>query len=67
MRGPVQEICDYLPFAETLILICFRFDSSRLARCSVKTPLRYSARMFSGLTVLGREAPIERTVCAFHS
>ena len=30
----------YLPFAETLILICFGLDSSRLAICRVKTPLR---------------------------
>ena len=30
---------DYLPFAETLILICFGLDSSRFAICSVKTPL----------------------------
>ena len=44
---------DYLPFAETLIFICFGLDSSRFARCRVKTPLRYSARMFSELTVLG--------------
>ena len=31
---------DYLPFAVTLILICFGLDSSRLAICSVRTPLR---------------------------
>ena len=52
--APVYDV-DYLPFAETLILICFGLDSSRFAICSVKTPLRYSARMFSELTVFGRE------------
>ena len=46
---------DYLPFAETLIFICFGLDSSRFAICRVKTPLRYSARMLSELTVFGRE------------
>ncbi len=46
---------DYWPFPETLILICFGLDSSRFAICRVKTPLRYSARMFSELTVFGRE------------
>src|SRR5216684_2298761 len=46
---------DYLPFAETLIFICFGLDSSRFAICRLKTPLRYSARMLSELTVFGRE------------
>ena len=50
---PVDDV-DYLPFPETLIFICFGLDSSRLAICRVKTPLRYSARMFSGLTVFGK-------------
>ncbi len=31
---------DYLPFAETVIFICFGLDSSRFVRCKVKTPLR---------------------------
>jgi hypothetical protein len=31
---------DYLPFVATLTLICFGLDSSRLAICSVKIPLR---------------------------
>jgi hypothetical protein len=30
---------DYLPFAETVIFICFGLDSSRFARCRDKTPL----------------------------
>ena len=51
---PVDDV-DYLPFPETLIFICFGLDSSRLAICRVKTPLRYSARMFSELTVFGSE------------
>src|SRR5437867_7018869 len=46
---------DYLPFAETLIFICFGLDSSRFAICRLKTPLRYSARTLSELTVFGRE------------
>jgi hypothetical protein len=46
---------DYLPFAEMLIFICFGLDSSRFAICRVKTPLRYSARMLSELTVFGSE------------
>ena len=50
---PVDDV-DYLPFPETLIFICFGLDSSRLAICRVKTPLRYSARMFSELTVFGK-------------
>jgi hypothetical protein len=49
------EMWDYLPFAETLIFTCFGLDSSRLAICRLKTPLRYSARMLSKLTVFGRE------------
>ena len=56
-RAPTSayEMLNYLPFAETLILICFGLDSSSFAICRVKTPLRYSARMFSELTVFGRE------------
>jgi hypothetical protein len=54
-RPPHTEMCDYLPFAETLIFICLGLDSSRFAICSFKTPLRYSARMLSELTVFGRE------------
>jgi hypothetical protein len=46
---------DYLPFAETLIFICFGLDSSSFAICRLKTPLRYSARMLSELTVFGSE------------
>src|SRR5260370_21021096 len=46
---------DYLPFAETLIFICFGLDSSRFAICRLKTPLRYSARTLSELTVFGSE------------
>ena len=39
--GPSHvKVLDYLPFAETLILICLGLDSSRLAICRVKTPLR---------------------------
>src|SRR5260370_42684156 len=72
MRGTALDAMhvirvSYLPFAETLILICFGLDSSRLAICRVKTPLRYSARMFSELTVFGREklrmnAPYVRSI-----
>src|SRR6266852_1944215 len=46
---------DYLPFAETVIFICFGLDSSRFAICRLKTPLRYSARTLSELTVFGSE------------
>src|SRR5260370_41204995 len=46
---------DYLPFAETVIFICFGLDSSRFAICRLKTPLRYSARTLSELSVLGSE------------
>jgi|HubBroStandDraft_6_1064221.scaffolds.fasta_scaffold24073_6 hypothetical protein len=52
--APAHDV-DYLPYPETLILICFGLDSSRLAICRVKTPLRYSARMLSAVTVFGRE------------
>jgi hypothetical protein len=30
---------DYLPFAETLILICFGLDSSRFAICKIRRVL----------------------------
>lgn len=56
--GALTSVCgdvDYLPFAETLIFICFGLDSSSFAICRVKTPLRYSARMLSELTVFGKE------------
>jgi hypothetical protein len=51
----IIEMWDYFPLAETLIFICLGLDSSRFAICRIKTPLRYSARMLSELTVFGRE------------
>jgi hypothetical protein len=54
--APISRVSSvYFPLVATPILICLGLDSSRFGKCTVKTPLLYSARIASGLTVLGKE------------